>query len=192
LTEVIISKSSSPTIRLAFQPDEDGNTLLHTATMSRLRSANMYLANLLALFKSAPDLNALDKYGISPLAGALSYDNYTSAKALVLAGCQIDGKARLHRLKNLSVKGQLGIFDDAKILRKKGYRDSIEWCRYDPIWNDSDLASMSPSAIEDYLQSDNYEEQRQTILHAAMQSSTPSERAFSPQLSLAPKRRRQN
>jgi hypothetical protein len=152
----------------------------------------MYLANLLALFKSAPDLNALDKYGISPLAGALSYDNYTSAKALVLAGCQIDGKARLHRLKNLSVKGQLGIFDDAKILRKKGYRDSIEWCRYDPIWNDSDLASMSPSAIEDYLQSDNYEEQRQTILHAAMQSSTPSERAFSPQLSLAPKRRRQN
>jgi ankyrin repeat protein len=105
LTECIISKSSSPTIRLVFQPNKNGNTLLHTATIQWFRTADTYLANLLALFKSAPGLNAPNEDGISPLAGALSYDNYTSAKALVLAGCQIDGKARLQRLENLSVDG---------------------------------------------------------------------------------------
>jgi len=180
LTEYILSKSSSPTIRLAFEPDENGNTLLHTSTMQGARYANMYLDNLLAICKSAPDLNAPNKDGISPLAGALRCDNYTSAKALVLAGCQIDGKARLQRLKNLSVNGQLGIFDDTK-LELNSYKDNEEWCRYDPVWDDSDLAGMSPAAIEDYLTSDNYEEQRQTILQAAVELTSPN-----------PKRRRQS
>ncbi len=192
LTEYILSKSSSSTIRLAFQPNENGNTLLHTATMLGAGTTNMYFANLLALCKSAPDLNILDQNGISPLSGALSCNNYTSARALVLAGCKIDGKARLRRLKNLCVDGQLGVFNDKVFSIKRSYQDNIEWCRYDPIWDDSDLAGMSPSQIEDYLQSDNYEEQRQAFLHTAVQSNKPSERASSPQLSPTLKRRRQN
>jgi hypothetical protein len=190
LTEFILLQSSLPTIRLAFQPDENGNTLLHSVTMQHTRSANMYFANLLAICKSAPDLNIRNRFGNSPLAGALSYNNYTSAKALVLAGCKIDGNARLQRLKNLSVRGQLGIFDDTK-LKEMGREDNIEWCRYDSIWDDLDLAGMSPSAIEEYLGSDDYEEQRQTFLNAAVQSTTPSERISSPNLSLPTKRRRQ-
>ena len=192
LTEYILSKSSSSTIHLAFQPNENGKTLLHFATMLRAGTSNMYFANLLALCKSAPDLNTLDQNGISPLSGALLCKNYTSAKALVLAGCKIDGKARLQRLKTLCVDGQLGVFDDGMFSMERSYRDNIEWCRYDPIWDDSDLAGMSPSQIEDYLQSDNYEEQRQVFLHTAVQSNTPSERSSSPQLSPTPKRRRKN
>jgi hypothetical protein len=96
LTEYILSKSSSSTIRLTFQPNENGNTLLHTVMMLGAGTSNMYLANLLALCKSAPDLNILDQNRISPLAGALRCNNYTSAKAIVLAGCKIDGKARLN------------------------------------------------------------------------------------------------
>ncbi|KAH8757835.1 hypothetical protein F5882DRAFT_444404 [Hyaloscypha sp. PMI_1271] len=192
LTEYILSRSSSSTIRLTFQPNENGNTLLHTAMMLGAGTSNMYLANLLALLKSAPDLNILDQNGISLLPGALRYNNYTSAKAIVLAGCKIDGKARLQRLKNLCVNGQLGVFDDTKLLVERTNRDNIEWCRYDPIWDDSDLAGMSPAEIEDYLQSDNYEEQRQAFLNTAAQSNTPSEKASSPQLSPTSKRRRQN
>jgi hypothetical protein len=51
---------------------------------------------------------------------------------------------------------------------------------------------MSPAEIEDYLQSDNYEEQRQAFLNTAAQSNTPSEKASSSQLSPTSKRRRQN
>lgn len=190
LTEYILSKSSSPTIRLAFQTDENGKTLLHYATMQSVRCADMYLANLLAICKSAPDLNAPDENGMSPLTGALTHCNYTAAKALVLAGCQIYGKARLQRLENLSVRGQLGIFDDTKLTGS--WHENIEWCRYDPIWDDSDLAGMSSSEVEDYLQSHNYKEQRQAFSHTAMQSNTPSEKVPSPQLSPFPKRRRRN
>jgi ankyrin repeat protein len=101
--------------------------------MQRARSAYVYFDNLLALYNSAPDLNTPNLNGMSPLARALIYGNYTSAKALVLAGCKINSYARLQRLKNLSVDGQLGVFDNTKLLKAKFPQENIEWCRHDPI-----------------------------------------------------------
>jgi hypothetical protein len=96
--------------------------------MQRARSAYVYFDNLLALYNSAPDLNTPNLNGMSPLARALIYGNYTSAK-----GCKINSYARLQRLKNLSVDGQLGVFDNTKLLKAKFPQENIEWCRHDPI-----------------------------------------------------------
>ena len=165
LFDYILAKSSPSSVSSSLEPGPDGRTLLHDLAQYASNAAEDLLSLLLPKFKSLPDLNASSAL-ISPLEEALRWRNYTFARALVAAGCKVDGRARLAR-----IQGYDGFRDDVlfglrliREHRKMGHHktslDAQEWILYDPLWDDSDLDGMDEATIKNYFSAGDYDERR--------------------------------